>query len=197
MKGAALAVLVVVLGGLILLYAVPQFSHRISVLAVARDVPVGSTITRDDLTIAKITKDPSLAPIPASDQNEVVGKVAAVDLRAGTLLTRGDLGTTSGFTAGQVLVPLGLKQSQLPARGLAPGQHVMVIATPGNGDSATVGSSDVPASSTDAVVTEVGRTDPASGVTVVDVRVPASDAIALGRLASTGNLTVLLLPAGR
>jgi hypothetical protein len=196
MKGVALAMLVVVLGGLVLLYAVPQFSHRVSVLAVAQDVPIGSTITADDLTTAEITKDPHLETISASDQSSVVGKVAVVDLRGGTLLTLAELGTSDGFTAGQVLVPLGLKEGQLPARGLAAGQHVLIISTPGDGNSGAVSNASVPSSSTRAVVTEVGRADPASGVTVVDVRVPANDAIALGQLASTGNLTVLLLPAG-
>ena len=193
-RGVALAVLVVVLGGLVLLYAVPQFSHRVTVLAVATDVPVGSVITADDLTTAKITVDPHLRSVPAADRAAVVGKVAAVSLRAGTLVTLDGVGTSDGFTAGQVLVPLGLKAGQFPARGLDPGQHVWIIATPGTGNAG--GGAAVSAAATEAVVAEVGRTDDATGVTVIDVRVPSAAAVALGQFASTGNLLVLLLPTG-
>ena len=65
-KGLAAAVMFVVIGGLIVMYAIPAFSTRDTVLVVAKAVPVGSTITDADLTTAKITADPALNPIQAS-----------------------------------------------------------------------------------------------------------------------------------
>lgn len=198
-KGLALAVILVVSGGLVVMIGVQALTERTAVLVVARAVPMGSTVDASDLTTAKITSDPALTPVPASDRGVVLGKVALVDLRPGTLLTREEVGTSDGFTSGQVLVPLPLKQGQFPARGLAPGQSVLVVATPGANANGAPGSvpAGLSAAGTRAVVAEVGGTDVNSGVTVVDVRVAAGAAAGLAQLASTGNAAVLLLPAGR
>ncbi|MCW2631751.1 MAG: uncharacterized protein JWR88_713 [Pseudonocardia sp.] len=198
-KGLAAAVMFVVIGGLILMYAIPAFSTRDTVLVVAKAVPVGSTITDADLTTAEITSDPALKPIKASDRGSVVGKVAMVNLSPGGLVTRDELGTSDGFTSGQVLVALGLKEGQFPARGLSAGQQVLIVATPGSGSgSSSSGSSASPTQTagTKATVTEVGSTDAATGVTVVDVRVSADVGVAVAQLASTGNAALILLPTG-
>jgi hypothetical protein len=198
-KGAAAAAIFVVLGGLVLMFAIPAYSTRDTVLVVAKAVPVGSTITDSDLTTAKITSDPALKPIMASDRGSVVGKVAMVNLSPGGLVTRDELGASDGFTSGQMIVALGLKQGQFPARGLAAGQQVLIVATPGSGSgSSSSGSSGPPTQTagTKATVTEVGATDAATGVTVVDVRASADVGVAVAQLASTGNAVLILLPAG-
>jgi len=196
-KGVAAAAIFVVLGGLVLMFAIPAYSTRDTVLVVAKAVQVGSTITDSDLTTAKITSDPALKPIMASDRGSVVGKVAMVNLSPGGLVTRDELGTSDGFTSGQVIVALGLKEGQFPARGLAAGQHVLIVATPGSGSGSSSGSSGSPTQTagTKATVTEVGATDAASGVTVVDVRVSADTGVSVAQLASTGNAALILLPA--
>jgi hypothetical protein len=48
-----------------------------------------------------------------------------------------------------------------------------------------------------ATVADVGAQSPVTLVTVVDVRVPAAEGAQVARLASTGNLAVLVLPPGR
>ena len=191
-KGFAAAVICVLLGGLILMYAVPAYSKRHTVIVVARPVQVGTAITAADLTTASITSDPALTPIPANDQAGILGKLAMVTLRPGTLLTRTDVGTSDGFVSGQVLVPLGLKPEQFPGRGLAAGDHVLVVAM-------QVGGAAPPAASTGdirATVADVGANDPSSDQTVVDLRVPAADGPTVARLGATGNVIVLLLPPG-
>lgn len=195
-KALALAVICVVLGGMGVMIGVQSFAKRATVLAITKPVAVGSTIHPSDLTTARIASDPALQPVSADDRSSVIGKVALVDLRPGTLLTDDEIGTSDGFGVGQVLVPLPLKKGQFPARGLAPGQSVLVVATPGSDTGAGAGWS-TRGPSTTAVVTEVGAADMNTGVTVVDVRVPASAASTLAQLGSTGNATVLLLPPGR
>jgi hypothetical protein len=198
-KGLALAVIFVVLGGLVVMFGVASFTKRDTVLVVAKTVPVGSTIDASDVTTAKISSDPALTPIPSGERDQVIGKVAQVDLKPGTLFTRDELGTSDGFTTGQVLVALPLKQGQFPARGLAAGQSVLVVATPGS-SSNSAGPPDgttTPGGGTKAVVTEVGATDASTGVTVVDVRVAANAGVPLAKLASTGNAAVILLPPGQ
>lgn len=196
-KGLALVVILIVLGGLVVMIGLQHFAQRDTVLVVARAVPVGTRVAAADVTTAEITTDPSLKPISSANRDQVVGKVAMVDLRPGTLFTAAELGTSDGFTSGQVLVPLPLKQGQLPARGLSPGESVTVVATPGAQGSSASSSTPPSATGTKATVAEVGSTDANTGLTVVDVRVPEAASVALAQLAATGNATVLLLPPGR
>lgn len=196
-KGLALAVILIVLGGLVVMIGLQHFAQRDTVLVVAQPVSVGSRITGADLTTAKITTDAAIRPISSADRDQVIGKVAVVELRPGSTLTQSELGTSDGFTTGQVLVPLPLKQGQMPARGLSPGQKVTIVAAPGS-DGATSSSTAAPSTTgTAATVAEVGSLNASSGVTVIDVRVPADASVALAQLGATGNATVLLLPPGK
>lgn len=201
----------VLVGGVIAFAASQLLVKHTQVLAVARPVPVGATITDADLTTASVVRDANLSPIPASDRAQIVGMVAQVGLVKGELLTRDQVGRGSGFTAGQQLVALPLRPGQYPARGLDPGQKVLVVATPGqNGSAPTTGSSSTSSSSsggttggshgdggTEATVVDVGSMNPATQVTVIDVRLDAADGVTVAQLASTGNLALILLPAGR
>ncbi len=205
-RGLIISVLVVLVGGMIAFAGSQVLTKHTQVLAVAQDVPVGSTITDADLTTASVTKDPNLSPIPAADKSQIVGMVAQVGLVKGELLTRAQVGTSSGFTSGQQLVALPLKQGQFPARGLTPGEKVLIVATPGaNGPTSSSsssapssggGSADTPAGVT-GTVAEVGTMNQATQVTVIDVQVSADDGVSVAQLASTGNLALILLPTGR
>lgn len=202
-KSLVVSVLVVLIGGLLAFAAGQMLTAHTQVLAVARDVQLGSTITAGDLTVANVTSDPNLSPIPATQRSQVVGMVAQVALVRGELLTRAQVGTGSGFAAGEMLVALPLKEGQFPTRGFNPGQQVLIVATPGS--TGTAGGSGAPAGDPGvartqpihAAVAEVGPVNQATQVTVVDVRVSADDGARVAELASTGNLALILLPAGR
>jgi len=198
-RALILSVLVVLLGGLLAFAAGRMLTSHAEVLAVARDVQVGSTITADDLTVANVPADPNLSPIPAAEQSQVVGMVAQVPLTRGEMLTRAQVGAGTGLAAGQMLVALPLKEGQFPARGLAPGQRVLIVPTPGmTGSTGETGASGAtPDRPTEATVAQVGPVNPTTQVTVVDVRVRDADGPAVARLASTGSLALILLPAGR
>ncbi|WP_246080405.1 SAF domain-containing protein [Modestobacter altitudinis] len=188
--------LVVLLGGLLALAAGQMLTAHNEVLAVARDVQVGSTITADDLTTASVSADPSLLPIPAEELSEVVGLVAQVPLSRGELLTQAQVSTGNGLAAGELLVALPLRDGQFPARGLTPGQPILIVPTPGPTAATTDGGPEAgPARSIEATVAEVGQSNPTTQVTVVDVRLPADDGPTVARLASTGALAVVLLPS--
>ncbi|MEP7179587.1 MAG: hypothetical protein ABI775_10885, partial [Pseudonocardiales bacterium] len=68
--------------------------------------------------------------------------------------------------------------------------------SPAAGGSAGAGSSTT-SSGIDGTVVDVGGMNPATQVTVVDVRVAAADGVHVAQLASTGNVALILLPAGR
>ncbi|MDP9149346.1 MAG: SAF domain-containing protein [Myxococcota bacterium] len=206
-RGVIISVLVVLVGGLIAFAGAQVLTRHTQVLAVTTNVPVGAVVTASDLTVASVTTDPNVSPIPASERSQIVGMVAQVSLVKGELLTRAQVGRSSGFTAGQVLVALPLKQGQYPARGLSAGQKVLIVATPGaNGTtsaSATSGSTtgasgadSAPPAGIDGTVADVGTMDQATEVTVIDVQVTADSGVPVAKLASTGNLALVLLPSG-
>jgi hypothetical protein len=189
-----LAVLVVVLGGLVSMWAVSSYAHRDRVLVISQNVPVGSTITMDDLVGADLSVDPLVAAFTVDQQGEVIGKVALVDLAKGTLVNPSQIGQSQVLIAGQVLVPLQLKPGQLPAVGLSPGERVLLVATPV--DTAAAAAAGAPADPVPASVAESGVPDAATGVTVVDVRVPQDAGVSLARMAASGNVTVVVLSPG-
>jgi hypothetical protein len=164
---------------------------------ISANVAVGQRITADDLTGADLTLDPRVSAFTVAQQGEVIGKVALVDLARGTLVNPSQVGASPLLTAGQVLVPLQLKPGQLPAVGVAPGQLVWLVDTPV--DTSQGAQAGVQPSAVDpiqATVAESGEPDPATLVTVVDVRVPQDQGVSLARMAASGNVTVVLLPAG-
>lgn len=191
------------LGGLLAFTAGQMLTARTEVLAVARDVQLGDTITAEDLAVANVTSDPNLSPIPASQRSQIVGLVAQVSLSRGELLTDAQIGPASGFAAGEMLVALPMREGQFPSRGLSPGQQVLIVATPGSTGSTsgsgtpTVETNGARDQQINATVAEVGPLNQATQVTVIDVRVSADDGVRLAELASTGNLALILLPVGR
>jgi hypothetical protein len=189
-----LAVLVVILGGLVSMWAVSSYAHRDRVLVIAQDVTVGHKFTVDDLAGADLSVDPRVAVFMVAQQDQVIGKVALVDLAKGTLVNPSQVGQSQGLTAGQVLVPLQLKPGQLPSVGVAPGQRVLLVATPVDaGQGPALGS---PTAPIEATVAESGEPDASTGVTVVDVRVPQDVGVSLARIAASGNVTVVVLAPG-
>jgi hypothetical protein len=162
----------------------------VPVLALAQTVPMGATLTADDLRVAHVASDPALHPIGAADRGQVIGHHAAMSLAAGTLLTPSML--TDAFAPGpdQALVAVPLKAGQLPARPLAAGDHVLAVAGADTGVDGTQASAND--SALQVVVADVGRPTP-EGVTVVDVVVASSDAAALARQAAAGRVALVLL----
>jgi SAF domain len=65
--------------------------HRTNALVLARTVPRFEVIKRDDLRTVKISSDTEAAHIAASRMNEIIGRTAADDLSAGSLLAEGQL----------------------------------------------------------------------------------------------------------
>ncbi|MEU6212182.1 SAF domain-containing protein [Streptomyces sp. NPDC047023] len=172
--------------------------QRTAVLVVARDVPVGTAITDADLAPASVALDPAVKAVPAARKQTVIGQRAAVALKTGALLAPGQVTSASLIKAGEQLVGVALKPSQLPASRLAPGQKVVIVSTPDAAGAA--GGSAKPAEpagapkTLGATVVAVGAPAPATGVVVVDVAVPASDGPALAARVSTGAVTLILAP---
>lgn len=184
---AGLALLITCAVGVIGLVA--AVNAKVAVLAVARDVPYGTTLTEQDIATAKISDDPALSPISADDIDSIVGKVARTELAAGSLLTRDQLVDELKPAAGTQAVSLPLRADQYPAQGLRPRDSVLVVTTPqADGDPSAVEPDQIPAT-----VVAVGSASE-TGDRVVDVLVGSDSGPKLAAWAATGRIGLVLEP---
>lgn len=183
----AAGVALVAVGALGAAYLAQAVGQTVPVVAVARDVAAGEVIERADLTIADVSSDPALSPIPAAELAGVVGQRAAVALTAGSLLTEAAVTDQVLPAAGQALVGIALTAAQLPAEPLRAGDQVRVIDTP-------VSQGEPPATTPTSIAGQVvSVTGPDSaGLIVVDVTVPTGQAAGLAARVATGRIALVL-----
>ncbi|MGW6564956.1 SAF domain-containing protein [Streptomyces sp. NPDC054975] len=190
---AALCVVLAVVAGLGAATAVTSASDRTKVLAIARDVPAGQALTDGDLIVAEVSADAALTPVPASQKASMVGKRPAVDLRKGGLLTASQLATGTGLGDDRQQVGVQVKRGQAPAGTLAPGDKVLAVTTPAQGEQPSGKDVEPPPSTVSAVVVTVSRPD-ASGNVVVNLAVAPSDGPLLATRAAQGRIALVREP---
>jgi hypothetical protein len=169
-----------------------QVNHQVPVLVVTRAVPAGAVVSAADLGTASVATGPGVQLVPAGQERQVLGLVAATDLRPGSLLSSSELTTTLPPASGQVLVPVAVKPSELPVSGLAAGDHLLVVPAPsaqGTSGSAPVS---VPGRSVACVVEAVSRVPDQDGLDVVDLLVPASSGPDLAKEAASGDIALIV-----
>ncbi|MDQ8707514.1 SAF domain-containing protein [Streptomyces sp. LHD-70] len=196
---AALCALVTLLGALAGAVMLNRAGDRIEVLAVARDVPLGQTITAQDVKTVSFAEDPGLSPIKADERSSVVGKRAAVELRSGSLFTRSQLVTGAGLGDDEQVVGIEVKRGYAPRNELRPGDKVSAVVLPAQGEQPTAsgkaGQEQAEPEAIAATVTSVSRPD-ASGAQVVNVAVPAADGPRLAMRAAAKQIALVREPRG-
>jgi hypothetical protein len=168
-------------------------NRTVPVLVAEANVPAGALIKASDLGTATISAGSGVQLIPASQLRQVAGQVAATALHPGMLLSVAELATYRPPRYGQVLVPLPVRPSALPASGLQAGDHVLVVATPGAqgqpGSAIAAPALRVPVAGVVEAVTTAVSTD---GFGIVDVLVPAGSGASLAAQASTGQFALIV-----
>ncbi|MFC7308962.1 SAF domain-containing protein [Streptomyces monticola] len=192
----ALAVTLIAAGGLGGFVAWQETGERTPVLTVTRAVPAGDVIDDADLGEASISLDPALKPFKAADREQVVGKRAAVALVPGAMVSRGQVTDRALVTKGEQLVGIGLKANQLPTTPLSPGDRVLVVSTPAEGQGAGSAGrgADAEPESVAARVVRVGDKQEAGSERVVDVAVPADQGPTLAARAASGEVALVVDP---
>ncbi|WP_079148931.1 SAF domain-containing protein [Streptomyces agglomeratus] len=190
---AALCIVLAVLAGLGAAAAVTSASDRTRVLTIARDVPAGQALTDADLAVAEVSADAALSPVPAADKASVVGKRPAVDLRKGGMLTTSQLAAGTGLGDDEQQVGVQVKRGQAPAGTLAPGDKVLAVTTPAQGEQQSSKEAEAPPSTLDATVVNVSRPD-ASGTVVVNLAVATTDGPLLATRAAQGRIALVREP---
>ncbi|WP_344968302.1 SAF domain-containing protein [Salinactinospora qingdaonensis] len=165
--------------------------ERTEALALARDVGYGRELRGDDLVTVRVALDAQVASVAAEDLSKVVGQRAATGLTKGQLLTPESIRADRPPNEDTQLVAVPLPPSAVPAQGLQSGDEVDLVSTPGKGAKPP---EDAPPT-VSGTVTRVGEPDE-SGTRVVDVEVDQSDGAALAARAATGNIAVVVNPAG-
>ena len=177
----------VMLGALVAVWLVTAAGNRTPVVAVAHDVPYGAVITAADLTRADVSVDSSVVTVPAGDAASLVGKVAATDLVAGSLLAPGQVTTAGPPGPGEVLVPLAVAAKKIPAGGLTAGDRLLIVDTP-------PADADPPTGALHTIgvtVARVGAPD-LNGVVVIDVIAREGDGPGVAARAATGRFALVV-----
>jgi hypothetical protein len=120
-----LGLLLVVVGALAAVILVSRSNVMVSVLVLARDVPLGQPVTTTDLRVSQVVVDPAVPVVAASDAASVLGRAAALPLRAGRLLAADDVGPAAWPPADQVVVAVAVSPGSFPPE-LTAGMHVLV-----------------------------------------------------------------------
>lgn len=183
----ALALVLVVGGGLLVGLLVQSVGDRTSVLAAARAIAPGQVITDGDLRIVEVSVDGRASLVPASSRRSIVGQVAVVGIPEGALLAAGQLAADGGIEAGSVVVGALLGPGELPTPTLRPGDRVQLVAVSGSqgADRESLG--------TGSVFSTAPGTQ--SGSVFVSLVVDETIAEKVADVAAQQRLRLLLLPA--
>lgn len=185
----ALAVSMVVLGALGATYLATSLGRTTAVIAIAREVPWGQTLSATDLVEARISADPALEPVPYVDRDQVIGMVAATTLKPGSLLTRDALTDQRLPAPGQQLIGVGVSLFQLPTTPLRPGDDVLLVpVAAGSAPATTEGAPNV----VEATVVKSGPPG-TDGLRVVDVLVDAADGPDVAARAAAGLIAIVVV----
>ncbi|MCW2599475.1 MAG: hypothetical protein JWM02_1304 [Frankiales bacterium] len=187
---AVAGALLVLLCGVATAALATRGDQRLSVLALARDVPAGHQLTAADLGVAHIAGD-GISAVSAAGANTVVGQTLTATLPPGTLLNSSMLTAVQVPAPGMQLVAVAVKPGQAPSEATAGREVTLVhVATPGAGQGAVTGPVVlVPRARVVSV-----HAEPSSGLVVLSVQVPDALAGAVAQANAAGAVAVTLLP---
>ena len=183
----ALGIAIALVGGLLTWTITTQLSATETLFTTNKPIARGEKIDADDLTTIAIAGGQNTEAIRADNPGDVVGKVAAVDLPAGTLLTPQSFTESLPVPEGEAVVGLALTPAQLPNHPLVAGDNVRVIATP------AVQAEVTGEPKTYEATVYTTRFDQANNLWVVDVIVPEEDASLIAAQVATQRVAVVLL----
>lgn len=193
----ALSVALIAAGGLGSAAFYQMGDQRVPVLAVARTVPYGQTISAEDLRVVEINDAPGLRPIGSGSKAAIVGKRAAVELRAGTLLTSDQVTERIAIQPGETLVPIAVDATRMPVQRVTPGTRILVVtAVPGAGGPANSAAAQPSTIAATVIRSSTGDPNSGSGKSVLDVAVPAKDGPVLALQVSEGRFSIVVLNTG-
>lgn len=189
---AALAVALIVGFGVVGYWLYAQAGSKVAVVIAARDIPVGHTITRSDLTTTEVAG--GVTAVAGGHLASLVGQTASVEILPGTLVQRSMTSTRFPLSAGQALVGVATAPGQIPSSGLNPGDTVEVLQLPQKDDTSRTGASSGVLSGS-ATVYDVRANPAAAGGSLLTLLVGKADAFGI-EAASNAGLAAVVKVAG-
>ncbi len=182
--------------------------HRVPVLVVTTTVQQGQRITSSQLGSVDVAASGGLSVIPAASASELSGTWAAVTIPAGSLISLQDVTSSRPLAGGSAVVGLSLKDGQLPADGVQPGDQVMIVqassagstlptggAADGSGAGATAAGGVLVARATVFESTTPPASSASGAAELVSVEVPSTQAAAVASASAASQVSLVLLPA--
>lgn len=181
----ALGGALVVLAGVLVAWSLSRAGDRVQVVQVAQQVAAGQALAAEDLAVTGIAFDaPVEGLVPAGALDELVGRVAAVDLQPGTLLLVGMWRDEVALETGEARVGVVLKPGWLPD-GLGRGDRAFAAAlSPTGTDPGAV------------PVRVLDATTQPDGAVSLTLAVPVADAVTVARLGASDLLVLVGVPPG-
>lgn len=185
----ALGLALVALSVLASVYLVSTLGRTYQALAITDNISRGAEITAANVgTVDLPIGLTALKPVPAEQLDQMVGKVATADLKAGQLLTEASVTDELQPAAGRSIVGIALAPNQMPgSEPLEAGDAVRVVETPATGG-------EPPAEAPLAIAATVigSKPSPLGDQMIVDVEVPSANAAALAARAATGRVALVI-----
>jgi len=160
--------------------------ERVEVIAIARDVPMYSPIQEDDLRTVRVAADPSVETISAGRIDDLLGRLAAVPLTEGSLLSGNQLFAedVEPPASGEEIVTGLVDEGQAGPSVLVPGRRIRVHIIPASQDEAPA--------AVDAEFYSVGDPDQNTGERQIEFIVDARDAPIVTGPANDGRISLTL-----
>ena len=190
---AALAVALIVGLGALGYYFYTTAGSKVAVVVATRDIPVGHTISRADLSTTQVSG--GVTAVAGGHLSSLVGQHAAVEILPNTLVQRSMVTGGSTVKPGQSLVGVAADPGQIPSSGLVPGDRVEVLQLPQKGTSGLGSAAANAVLVPSATVYDVRPNTSTSGGTLLTLIVPAADSFGVAQ-ASNSSLIALVKIGG-
>jgi len=128
------AVLVALVSGLGFAVWARSMGDRYPVVAAAHTVQAGDVIQAGDLRVVQVAVDRGVSTVPAAQERQLVGKVAAMPLFAGALVTRDEVSRQAPLGPTDAIVGVLVQPGQAPLAELQVGTTLEVVQTVGQSD---------------------------------------------------------------
>jgi len=194
-KWIALGVVALCLGGLLSYVIYARLANETAVVSVAQTVYRGEVIDATDLTTLTLQGNSIAQAVPAAELDAMVGKRAAVDLVAGSVLVASAVTDESVPAEGRAVVGLKLSAGRTPTSLLIPSAAVRLVALPAPDAASKEAPDDLAGDTFTARV--IDQADGADGTSIlVNVDVAADQAATIAQLAAQDRIA-LVRDAGR
>lgn len=188
----ALAVALIVTFAALGFWFYAQAGSKVAVVKAVKDIPMGHTIDRADLSTVEVAG--GVTAVAGNHLDGLVGQVAMVEILPNTLVQRAMVGSAAPLPSSQAIVGVAVSAGQVPSVGLQPGDHVQVIGLGQKGVASGPGStSSVLAASV--LVNDVRGNPSAAGGVLVSLVVPVNASVPIATASNAG--LVALVRVGR